>query len=154
MANCDYFSNHGFPCDATAFHSPRIFTNVSVHTYCPLRSCVFVCALIDPCPTTIAVSPKRRTFRSSILNSVNVASSASIRFGNELSRLRRASAQSCWILTSACSSPESCFTMPDRLPDEAASQTRHGSLDPAEQQPQEMRIGKFCFRSLPHNGRL
>ena len=25
MANCDYFSNTGVTCDATAFHSPRIF---------------------------------------------------------------------------------------------------------------------------------
>src|SRR6266403_2018957 len=46
MADCDYFSNTGVTCDATAFHPPCIFTNVSVHTYCPLRSCVFVCALM------------------------------------------------------------------------------------------------------------
>src|SRR5439155_26925495 len=74
-------------------------------------------------------------------------------FGNELSRLRRASAHPCWIFMSACSSSELRCIMHDRLPGEAASQTWHESLETAEHQPQEMRIGKFCFRSLPHNDR-
>src|SRR5438270_4621543 len=47
-----------------------------------------------------------------------------------------------------------CFIMPDRLPDEPASQTCRGSLATAKHEPQETCIGKFRFRSLSHNDRL
>src|SRR5246127_2109008 len=162
-----YFLNTGLTCDATTFHVPCCFTKVSVHTnFPPRRFCFPSCALIVPCPTTIAVSPYKRTCRSSILNSVKTMSpvmlfkssrlftmlpsgqttvqfSASRRCVYELSPFMRASAQSCWILVSACSSSDLFFMLHDRLPGERTSQTWHESLDPTEHELQEMRIRKF-----------